>query len=255
MANNKFLTLNDKTLNLTQWSQLTGIPRPTISNRLSRGWSIEESLSYASNIKNSIKSKRRYGQLITSKKQQDSKNYKLNKDSYSKKAKIYYGKNKEDIKKRSKDYRAINRSKCSKRDKAYRMANSEQISKQKIDKKNQDPEKWRKESRISSRSLRWQDHQKRVNGIVYNGKVDPDKLAKWRLENRLRINAQANLRYHINKGNIVRPEICPKCGKKPILGMVMGIFDESLEINSIKWMCPMCHGELLSQKSPEILAS
>lgn len=38
----KYITYNDKTLNLTEWSRLTNIPRSTISNRLKKGLPMEE---------------------------------------------------------------------------------------------------------------------------------------------------------------------------------------------------------------------
>ena len=39
------LTYNGKTLSVTEWSVLLGIPRTTLSNRVRLGWSIERTLS------------------------------------------------------------------------------------------------------------------------------------------------------------------------------------------------------------------
>ena len=43
--NNRKLTLNGKTLNLSQWSRITGIKENCIRERLRRGWSDEKTLT------------------------------------------------------------------------------------------------------------------------------------------------------------------------------------------------------------------
>ena len=45
-GNHRFLTLGEKTLNLTQWSERTGISSSLISSRIKPlGWTVEEALS------------------------------------------------------------------------------------------------------------------------------------------------------------------------------------------------------------------
>lgn len=44
-TNNKLLTYDGKTMNLTQWSERLGIDRMLVGNRLRRGWSVEKALT------------------------------------------------------------------------------------------------------------------------------------------------------------------------------------------------------------------
>lgn len=44
--NNHFLTFNGETLSVAEWARKTGINRATILNRISRGWTIEDTLTY-----------------------------------------------------------------------------------------------------------------------------------------------------------------------------------------------------------------
>lgn len=43
--NNRFITVNGKTLTIAQWSRETGVSQVTISGRLRRGWSEENSIT------------------------------------------------------------------------------------------------------------------------------------------------------------------------------------------------------------------
>lgn len=43
-SNNRLLTHNGKTMTITQWAEATGLHRPTITRRLKRGLTVEESL-------------------------------------------------------------------------------------------------------------------------------------------------------------------------------------------------------------------
>lgn len=45
MKTNVLLTVNDKTLCVTEWAELTGISRKTIYERLNRGWSADRAVS------------------------------------------------------------------------------------------------------------------------------------------------------------------------------------------------------------------
>lgn len=42
---NHFLTLNDETHTIGEWSKITGLPRTTIYNRIKRGWTTEDTLT------------------------------------------------------------------------------------------------------------------------------------------------------------------------------------------------------------------
>ena len=42
---NVLITIGDKTMNLTQWSKTTGIPREALRSRISRGWRMEDALT------------------------------------------------------------------------------------------------------------------------------------------------------------------------------------------------------------------
>lgn len=45
MIRAKTYSFKDQTLTLTQWSELTGIGKPTLINRLRKGWTIEKTLT------------------------------------------------------------------------------------------------------------------------------------------------------------------------------------------------------------------
>ena len=44
-TNSRYLTFNGETKTLAQWSKISGISSDTISNRLNRGWSVEDALN------------------------------------------------------------------------------------------------------------------------------------------------------------------------------------------------------------------
>lgn len=50
-SNNRILTLNGESLTLSQWSRKIGIKIPTLYNRLTRGWSHEDTLTVKTNTR------------------------------------------------------------------------------------------------------------------------------------------------------------------------------------------------------------
>lgn len=50
--------------------------------------------------------------------------------------------------------------------------------------------------------------------------------------------AHSKLRYHITRGNIIKPTACSKCGKE---GKIEGSHDDYSKPLEVEWLCVTCH--------------
>lgn len=182
------------------------------------------------------------------KKEYNAKYYAKHKKEISERSRAYYLKNKEKIKARARKYRKNNLEIVRKKNRKYHRMNSNKISEKRLQKRLLNPQEFKDEKREQGRRLRWKMHEKRASGECKRQQSKRLDQKKWKEENRLRINAQARLRYHIKKGSVKRPTICPICNKKPKLGVINAIFDDHDDPITYQWMCSMCHGEYLSKK-------
>jgi|SRR5271170_2702211 len=115
---------------------------------------------------------------------------------------------------------------------------------------------WRKEyNEINKEKIKKQRHE------YYLNHRDEYKIAtqKWRKENKIKFKeswkksdekfplkrpARKILNYNIEKGYIIRPTICNKCGKE---GKIDAHHEDYSKPLDVQWICKRCHGELHRQ--------
>lgn len=56
--------------------------------------------------------------------------------------------------------------------------------------------------------------------------------------NKKKILARTKLNYHVNKGNITKPNVCSDCSKKCVPEAHHDDYDKPLEV---RWLCRRCH--------------
>lgn len=64
-------------------------------------------------------------------------------------------------------------------------------------------------------------------------------LKKYQKSNPLKVRARKIVNYHVNKGNMTKPEVCQECNKK---NKLQAHHIDYLKLLDIKWLCSACHG-------------
>lgn len=91
----------------------------------------------------------------------------------------------------------------------------------------------RKNKKTLEHSLKW----KRENREKQNA-----NHKKYAQNNRLKINARSVHQYYINKGDIIRPDICTQCGRKR--KYIHGHHYDYSKPLEVIWLCHNCHVNL-----------
>ncbi len=139
-----------------------------------------------------------------------------------------------------------------------------------------DPEKHREKQRLRSEERRkteewkvWRkDHQKRNRKQIsektriyyHENKTTLEKTKIWRqnnkerynkyikknnLKNPLKVKARRMVNYHLNKGNMTRPNQCSECKKNCTLEAHHVDYNKPLDII---WLCRLCHAKQHREK-------
>lgn len=97
----------------------------------------------------------------------------------------------------------------------------------------------RKEKRDSP-SSREKENKRQKEWRERNPEKYRNTVRKWQINNRIKINAHAKVHRAVEKGALLRPDICSQCGLDK--GVIEGHHEDYEKPLEVIWLCRLCHG-------------